>query len=263
MPAVEAAVRSTGGVLASKQRCAMGGGGRERTKRGDGIIQGASPSESPQQHGRLRDSGVNAALRNLAALLSAVRRLRPGLLFFFHVILKRVSVCSWRTWSRCVRAWCHPLLRQCCGAIQQGCGTAMVTACVAARGCARMRAVHPSVAHTRFSSPGVARFPRVLRRGPRAMQHLTHLYAGIWRVAQTEHGSTPTGVGHTRIVLDVAVCRPDPRPRPLQHLAGRSRGRGYTDSNVHNMPRLAQATPRHSLASSVSICFTVFVPGSA
>ena len=50
----------------------MGGGDRERTRRGDGIIQGASPSDSPQQHGRLRDSGVNAALRNLTALLPAV-----------------------------------------------------------------------------------------------------------------------------------------------------------------------------------------------
>ena len=72
--------------------------------------------------------------------------------------------------------------------IQQGFGAAMVTVWVAARGCARARTVASSrcASAQRFSSPCLARFPRVLRRGPRVMQHLTHLYAGTWRVAYTE-----------------------------------------------------------------------------
>ena len=241
----------------------MGGGDRERTRRGDGIIQGASPSDSPQQHGRLRDSGVNAALRNLTALLPAVGNDRgrlPGPLnlwsFFFFLQLQADARrdCDFKNLEKhldpssrgvveqvCVRAWCHPPLRQCCGRYNRAsvqrwllCGWQLADV----RGYAQC--ILPLRIRTKILLAVSRTFPS--RPAPRSARNAaphTPLRRNLAGRLHREHGSTPTGVGHTRIVFDVAVCRPDPRPRPLQHLVGRSRGRRYTDTSVHHMPRLA------------------------
>ena len=241
----------------------MGGGDRERTRRGDGIIQGASPSDSPQQHGRLRDSGVNAALRNLTALLPAVGNdpWPPAwpfelveLFFFLQLQADARRDCDFKNLEKhldpssrgvveqvCVRAWCHPPLRQCCGRYNRAsvqrwllCGWQLADV----RGCAQC--ILPLRICTKILLAVSRTFPS--RPAPRSARNAaphTPLRRNLAGRLHREHGSTPTGVGHTRIVFDVAVCRPDPRPRPLQHLVGRSRGRRYTDTSVHHMPRLA------------------------
>ena len=241
----------------------MGGGDRERTRRGDGIIQGASPSDSPQQHGRLRDSGVNAALRNLTALLPAVGNdpWPPAwpfelveLFFFLQLQADARRDCDFKNLEKhldpssrgvveqvCVRAWCHPPLRQCCGRYNRAsvqrwllCGWQLADM----RGCAQC--ILPLRICTKILLAVSRTFPS--RPAPRSARNAaphTPLRRNLAGRLHREHGSTPTGVGHTRIVFDVAVCRPDPRPRPLQHLVGRSRGRRYTDTSVHHMPRLA------------------------
>ena len=241
----------------------MGGGDRERTRRGDGIIQGASPSDSPQQHGRLRDSGVNAALRNLTALLPAVGNdpWPPAwpfelveLFFFLQLQADARRDCDFKNLEKhldpssrgvveqvCVRAWCHPPLRQCCGRYNRAsvqrwllCGWQLADV----RGYAQC--ILPLRIRTKILLAVSRTFPS--RPAPRSARNAaphTPLRRNLAGRLHREHGSTPTGVGHTRIVFDVAVCRPDPRPRPLQHLVGRSRGRRYTDTSVHHMPRLA------------------------
>ena len=261
MPAVEAAVRSTRGVLASKQRDGRWGSGTHKKGRWDhpGSLSQRFPTAA-RAPSRLRGQRRPPQLDRTAP----GGRQRPWppawpfelveLFFFLQLQADARRDCDFKNLEKhldpssrgvveqvCVRAWCHPPLRQCCGRYNRAsvqrwllCGWQLADV----RGCAQC--ILPLRICTKILLAVSRTFPS--RPAPRSARNAaphTPLRRNLAGRLHREHGSTPTGVGHTRIVFDVAVCRPDPRPRPLQHLVGRSRGRRYTDTSVHHMPRLA------------------------